>query len=397
VLIMRARILVLAFFLLLCAVANSTPGQTGDAQKKDAAPKQETTEPTADTLIAGKNLDQWIKAIANKERDRSLTKAAIEAIVLYGPELAQKAVPVMIAELKKHNPPNATLDMSVRTTIPQPMAFILSSVKNPNAEDVKDAVAIMKRMLKDPQVIVKLRVTQALQQMGPMAKDTAPELAHLITDSNSETWELREAAVIAVGTVAFEEKGPLQPKVVNALYAGLRDPAGKVRLAAIQSLNILQFGQDAAFKKGLADHMQKVATGDLEPLCKLRAYLTIYTTLEKAADKKKERTYIGGFLDHKEQHVRQEAAQALGLIGEEAKDQVPHLIKSLKDPSFSVVAMSVLALAHIKDKSAVPQLQILADNSEMPEYLRVTAKDAIGVLSGLDTKKNEPKKGADKK
>jgi HEAT repeat protein len=401
VLAMRARILAFAAFFALCVFANWGVGQTSDAKKKEASPKDggaklETIEVTADTKIAGKNLDQWIKQIANKEKDRSITKAAIEAIVLYGPELAQKAVPVMIAELKKHNPPNATLDMSVRTTIPQPMAFILSNVKTPNEQDVKDAVAALKKMLKDPQVIVRLRVTQALQQMGPMAKDTAPELAHLVIDPSSETWELREVAVVALGTVAFEEKAPLQKQVPPALFSALKDPAVRVRMAAIQALNILQNGQDAAFKQNLKTQMQKMATNDLDPLCKVRADMTIYTTLDKAPEKKKQRDVIAKFLDHKEPQVRVEAAQGFGLMGEEAKDQVPHLIKLLNDSEMSVVAMSVMALAHIKDRSAVPQLQRVADNAEMPEIIRNTAKEAIEVVSGLNTKKDEPKKGADK-
>jgi HEAT repeat protein len=234
--------------------------------------------------------------------------------------------------------------------------------------------------------------------MGPMAKETAPELAHLVTDASSETWELREAAVIALGTVAFEDKAALQPQVRPALYKGLKDPSVRVRRATIQSLNILQFGQDAAFKKSLKDEMQKMANADLDALCKLRADLTIYTTLEKAPDKKKQRDTIAKFLDYKwEPHVRVEAAQAFGLIGEEAKDQVPHLIKALKDDDLSVVAMAVLALAHIKDKSAVPQLENLANNSKMPEVVRATAKDAVTILSGLESKKDEPKKGANKK
>jgi hypothetical protein len=33
----------------------------------------------------------------------------------------------------------------------------------------------------------------------------------------------------------------------------------------------------------------------------------------------------------------------------------------------------------------------------MPEVVRNTAKDAIDIVSGLNTKKDEPKKGADKK
>src|SRR5579862_7602915 len=226
---MRARTFALACLSLLCFAACLTAGQTGDDKKKDAAAKKEPDHISADTEVHGKNLEQWIKLIPSK--DRSLTKAAIEASMLYGPDLAQKAVPAMIAELKKHNPPNATLDISVRTTIPQPLALILSSVKNPNPQDVKDAVGLMKKMLKDPQVIVKLRVEQAVAQMGPMAKETIPELIHLVKDPYSESWELRHAAIVALGTVGYEEKGGPQPQVVSTLYTGLADTAIKTRLA----------------------------------------------------------------------------------------------------------------------------------------------------------------------
>ena len=205
---MRARILALASLSLLLAASWYATGQTVDEKKKDAAPKREPDRLTAETEVNGKNLDQWIKLIPNK--DRSMTKTAIEAVIVYAmsdPELAKRAVPVMIAELKKHNPPNNPLDLSVRTTIPQPLALILSSLKEPDPREVKEAVGLMNSMMKnDGQLIVKFRAAQAVAQMGPLARDTLPELTHLVRSQQSETWELRELAVAALGTVGFDAK-----------------------------------------------------------------------------------------------------------------------------------------------------------------------------------------------
>jgi len=391
---MRAPILAIASLVLLCATALLTAGQTGTDKNKDSGPTKEPDKITADTEINGKTLAQWIKLIPGK--DRSMTKAAIEAILLYGPELAQKAVPVMIAELKKHNPPTARLDLDVRTTIPQPMALILSSLKEPDQHDVKEAVALMKKMLKDPQVIVKHRVAQAVAQMGPLAKETIPELVHLVKDRESETWQLRNDAVLALGTVAYEEKAAPQQQVVAALYAGLEDSAVQTRLSAIQALNYLRVGLDAALKPLLLKEMQNVINKDHEPLCKLRAHLTIYAVLENPADKAKRRELISKFLNDKEHLVRMETVQAFGLIGAEAKDQVPRLLSLLTDKDLNMVALSMVALAQIKDKKALEQLQFIAANTNMPEVIRATAQDAIAIISGLKTKKDEPTKGGNK-
>ena len=126
--------------------------------------------------------------------------------------------------------------------------------------------------------------------------------------------------------------------------------------------------------------------------------MTIYTCLDKAADpeKKNRRGIISKFLDHPDYQIRLETIHALGLMGEEAKDQVPHLISVLGDKDAGLVGLAIVALAHIKEKTeTVPALQSLIDNPNMPELLRNTAKDAIDIIHGK-AKKDEPKKG-DKK
>src|SRR5262245_34172395 len=99
---MRVRFLTLTAFLLPLTAPPALASQTGRDKKKDPDPQKKDKLPekiTAATEINGKNLDQWIALIPST--DRSQTEVAIKTIVLYGPELAKKAVPALLAELKK--------------------------------------------------------------------------------------------------------------------------------------------------------------------------------------------------------------------------------------------------------------------------------------------------------
>jgi HEAT repeat protein len=386
---MRARILAIASLALVFVSLLPAVGQVGDDKKKDAAAKKEP-EITANTEIGGKTLPQWIKLIPSK--DRSLTKTAIESIVFYGPELAQQAVPAMTAELKKHTA-NTPIDISVRTTIPQPMALILASAKNPDPPLVKNAVAVFKKMLADNQIIVKLRVTQAVTQLGPLARDTLPELIRIVKDPNSDCYELRLAAAAALAPVAYVDKGSPELDVVKALVYALRqDNSHQVRLLALESLNLLRVGQMPAYKTELLPVLETAAAKDADPLCKLRANLFIHNFAEKAPEKKKRRDAVAKFLntDH-DPAVRVEAAKSLGGMGDDAKDNVPQLIASLNDNDLSVVAWTMVALTQIKDKRAVGPLQALAGNPNTPQAICVIANEAIESISGL--KANNPPVG----
>src|SRR3989442_13973238 len=65
----------------------------------------------------------WIAVIPG--RDRSQVEIAFQSIVQYGPELAKQCIPATLAELKKHKPPKAPIDMSVRVNSAVAMGMIL--------------------------------------------------------------------------------------------------------------------------------------------------------------------------------------------------------------------------------------------------------------------------------
>ena len=380
----------------LPAAAQVAGDKKGDPSPAKAAPKV-----TADTPVNGKTLDQWI-AVIEKSKDRSLTELALQAIVMYPPDISKRAVPAMIAELKKHSS-ITPIDLSVRTNLPLPMAAILASQEKPDAQQVRDAVEVLRKMTQDTQVIVRFRAVQALGQLGPLAKDAVGELLKAVNEIQSPTWELRHAAVTALGTVCFEQKAgtPARKDVVNALLSlhGVHDLALKVRLASLNSLHVLRVAETEAYKKDLQRELEKMAKDDPDPLCKLRANLALYP-LHTTADEKKHRAkVVGDYLDNSDHLLRAEAAHAIGQMGPDARDQVPRLLKSLKDTrDKDLVVMDVLiwALGQMgKDgQSALADLNTVSNDATMPQEIRDHAKEAVDSILGIKTKpKEEPKKG----
>src|SRR5205085_2682424 len=106
-----------------------------------------------------------------------------------------------------------------------------------------------------------------------LAKDTIPELLAMLR-SKDDTWETRQAAALALGTVAYDQKN-LDQKVVDALFGtvangiGLHDTAVKVRLACLGSLNTLGVGEHDY--KGFIKKLDTRITTEPNPIWKLRA------------------------------------------------------------------------------------------------------------------------------
>jgi HEAT repeat protein len=79
----------------------------------------------------------------------------------------------------------------------------------------------------------------------------------------------------------------------------------------------------------------------------------------------------------KESIVRQNAALALGKIGPDAREAVPALIEALRDPDWAVRRQAAIALGRMgpEARSALPILQTLARDSNVP--LRDAAREAL--------------------
>jgi HEAT repeat protein len=342
-----------------------------EPDKKDDKKKDDKKAPPKITDIGGKSLDEWIKDIPSK--DRSKSAMAIETVLRFGPDQAKKAVPLIIVELRKHKPGIAILDMSVRINGAVALGAILSSLENPDEGELQEAVRLMTALLKDEQRIIKHRVTQALGQLGPRAKEAIPEL--IKTTIDFPTWQTRHAAVLALGTVAYDEKNGPSRKVLTALYSALTDSSSQVRLAALQALDRLDVPDIKTEKGTLEDKVQPLANKDPELVVRIKAHLLLFAIQPKL--KSQRCAAIAGMLKHVEVPVRIEAVQALGNIGAEAKDQVPKLMDALDDKDQVVVLWTIWALGEIGPAAsqAIPALEYIKKDEKNP--LHKAAEDAL--------------------
>lgn len=337
-------------------------------------------------VIAGKNLDEWLAEIPS--RDRSKGENAIRTVLLFGPKQAERAVPVLIAELKKNRV--VMIDTSIRVNAAQALGQLLST-PDADPKQVADAVLQLKYLLHDSQVIVKYRVAHALGQIGPPAKSAIPDLIILLRDPLN--WELRQEAAFALGRVAQDKVGGPPLAVLQALHNTLRgdesatvhrppDSSAQVRVTAVKALMRLGPPSAAANQQALEKDLDHVATHDPDETVQIWAHMAFKNITGKIEQPRLAR--IGKLLASPELAVRIQAAQALGAVGPDAKSQAPALIAALDDPDKTVVGWSIWSLGQIgpEAKEALPRLEKFAGNTEESEGLRQMASSAVDAIQG---------------
>jgi HEAT repeat protein len=349
---------------------------------KKPQPPPEAVRPVNE--IGGRKLEQWIADISSK--DRSKGENALRTVLMFGPEKAYRAVPAIVAELKKHSP-FQPIDTSIRVNAAITLGTILGQAEVVDPRVVDEAVAVLKGLLSDQQALVKYRVAEALGRIGPRAKAAVPYLIGATADR--DTWEVRHAAVLALGTVAQVEKGKPDPLVTRALCDALRDDSFLVRLGAAQAL--LWLGPPATASRDDAVAALRTAAKDPEQTVQITAHLALLRL--KGGDDETHLKAIGKFLENADPLLRMQGAEALGTVGPEAKSQVPRLIAALKDRDARVVSWSVWALTEMGPaaREAVPQLKQLAGDMGRPENLRKLAAEAVQTLAGKDKGKAKEK------
>jgi HEAT repeat protein len=376
------------------------PGEIFKPEKPDTTIKK-PEGPSLNTPLGGKTIDQWIALIPNK--DPSKSQLAIQAVMMFGPELGQRAVPTMNKLLKNY----LELDVSVRVNLVMAVGELLHEDNKPAAIEVQYAVTALIKMLKDDQLVVCLKSAEALGKIGTAANSALMPLTKTVM--NGSTWELRYAAAHSLGQIASDKKNPPTKEVINALYgSAVADPAYQVRMAAIQAFvwlgPFLQTQHQAPVFAALAD----VGMKDQEPTVQLWAHMALM-----AIEGKTNATSVKGISDllkHKDVVVRVQAAQALATMGKEAKGQLMALVAALEDEEKMVVGWSIVALSQLGGfaKPAEPALQKIVEDKEWPKALREMAQQTLNVIQGKavtenkdgkdtkDAKEKQPKQGVQK-
>jgi HEAT repeat protein len=367
--------------------------QTDKKTDKKSGKDEKQKEPPTVTDVGGKNLQEWIDAIHSD--DRSIGAAALQTVLMFGPERAKAAIPVILKELKRHRPPTFSVDAAFLVNAPNTLTTILVSVKKPNEEEVKETIKVFKTLLHDPQIVVRFQVLKVLPYFGPVARDAIPELVDLTKRAKSPSYETRKMAAVALSTVAqpYEKgKGP-DPRAILALYAALKpanEKSSQVRVAALNALLALRAPEQAGEKATFEKNVEAVAKSDPEALLRIQAHLVLYNleqpkTPSKRPDDKlakllaKRRAEIAKLLKHKEIAVRMEAARALGAIGKDSMDHFKALYDTIDDKEGIVGAAAVWSVANIvrKDPNMRKVLAQAVETHPTPEVRAEFAK-AIG-------------------
>jgi hypothetical protein len=181
------------------------------------------------TQIRGKTVEEWIKQIPSK--DPSKGEEAIRTILMFGPDRAMGAVPIVISELKN---PGRNLDLKFRVMAVMSLGITIGGAEKPDPQLTSEAVAVLMRFSEDPQAIVRYRAAEALGRLDQDAKRAIPKIIILTKDRT--TWEIREAATTALGNITRHTKVAPSDEVFEVLISRLGDSAFPVRLAAVKSL-----------------------------------------------------------------------------------------------------------------------------------------------------------------
>jgi len=179
--------------------------------------------------IGGKTLEQWIKEIPSK--DPSVGEKAIRTILMFGPDRAMDAVPIIISELKN---PGRNLDLKFRVMAVMSLGITIGGAEKPVPQLTSEAVTVLMRFSDDPQAVLRYRTAEALGRLDQDAKPAIPKIINLTKDRT--TWEVREAATTALGYITRHPKIAPSDEVFEALISRLGDSASPVRLAAVKSL-----------------------------------------------------------------------------------------------------------------------------------------------------------------
>ena len=329
------------------------------------------------TEVGGRTLKQWIADISH--RDPAIREAAIQTVALFGRD-GRKAGKALILELKDQDP-------SLRVNA----AIALGIVGFETEEDGNEAVKALGRLLTtDPQAIVRLQAAVALGNLGPAARGALPQMRTALRDA-SNSWAVRRAVALALSTVAMDRQEGPDPATVMTLTVALKDYCIAVRRQA--ALALLNLGkpaksEDLQKEKAALENVLRDRDQDRVVLAWVHVVLMRITKVTET-----HLSAVALMLKSPEPVVRATAAQALGLVGPEARSRVPDLIAALEDKEESVVAAAITALVQLEaGEPAISALRRVAEGKN--EAFHKVVDEAIKALSG---KKAQPAAPADLK
>lgn len=260
------------------------------------------------------------------------------------------------------------------------------------------ADALGKALAAETELDVRNQFVEALLAMGPAAKPALAGLLPLVSDKNL-TVEVRAKVAVALAVA-----DPASPQVSAALVKTATDADATVRAGAatgLGKLNPLPPDALAALTKmakadalngprvsalralTAAGPLAKAAKPDLEAIAAgKQAWLALWARVALVAldgDVRKAAPLVRKALSEKGAQTRAAAVEGLLMVGV-AKDDLPALLRLVKDVNAATKAASAHALARLGplSKDAVPDLVRALDHAEYE--VRFAAAEALGAI-----------------
>jgi HEAT repeat protein len=331
------------------------------------AEKKEIKKKRSSEKINGKTMTEWMDAL--KDKDVSTRERAIAALKAYEEE-ARDVAPAIIRAINDK-------DMSLRVNAIITLGFIGMDEKDRPA-----GVNALKQHLVTPehQGIVRFQAARALGRIGKDAYDAVPQL--IVATRDQYCWEIRAAAVSALGNAGWSPNGGFDSNSFNALVESTRDTCLEVRVQAL--LALITFGTPAAPAQHTKLTNALVAcTREREPkrvqIWARVALMRIQPPGANAAQKFMD-TQLKDICKHlkdRDLETRVNAARAIAAVGPIAKKRVPDLIDALQDRESEMLVWTCIALSVMED-AAAPAYAELKRLEQFPDpAVQNAAKSAL--------------------
>jgi HEAT repeat protein len=322
--------------------------------------------------IGGKSLDQWIKEV--KDKDPAVSENAIRTVIMFGRRGA-KAAPALIDQLNHPDP-------SIKGNAAASLGILAQYISGPDAERAIERLAY--KMTEDRQAIVAYHSAMALYYFGSQSRSVIPKL--ILASRADLTWELRRAAVMALGVAGAspDGKAPHDPRAVKALVEATSDKCAMVRLEAVSGLGMCgppNMDSDRLVVLHALQHRFK----DPDEGVIIWAHAA-YLYIDKMSEE--HLSIIASYLKSPKLNSRFQAAKALGLIGKDAKHHVSQIVDLLKDkePIAAYAAATALPNMGSGAAEAIPVMTELLQKKDLNEGLRTALQESLKAIQGMKGK-----------
>jgi HEAT repeat protein len=361
--------------------------QGGSAQppRKQSTPATSRDSPgsLSPEKVAGKTLEQWIKDLSNE--DASIRTQAVMALPEFG-DRAHKAVPELLKRLND-------ADVSPRSRAVMVLRVIAVAEKDvPKVVSALAARIQSSNHTRDAQASVRYEAIVTLRRFLGDAQPAIPALIAGTLDTKS--WELRYISVQLLWRVGLKGKDGPDPRVTKALLNLLTvEKTYLVRLETIQGLGAMgrpDSPELLAKVVAVLNSCARTQNTQNKPLA-LWAFAGLVAMQDGPASKKSLEA-LAKFLKSDTLELKVQAVQAIGHLGERAKNKLPAVLEMLNDQEPVAVQAACSALGWMRDKGdrvVDALLGLLPSKDAATAAAAVTALVNIGantppVLKALD-------------